>query len=90
MRHIILILVATFLCACAGENSNKKVQKQVSQVNNSKTFASKIEEYCEPCGGVKAAFIHKHGAIAKCIEDGGGFEMQWNEPPKELVIGKCK
>jgi hypothetical protein len=52
-------------------------------------YEAATQRYCEPCGGVRTAFINYHGQIVTC-KDGHQLEQTWKSVPKVLLIKSCK
>ena len=56
---------------------------------DTQAYTEKTEKFCEPCGGLTAAFINEYGKHIIC-KDGTKLDSKWPSIPKVLVIGECK
>jgi len=71
-----IMLLSLLLIGCSRAVDAQKYKKVAS-------------EYCEPCGGLRGAFINDHGQSIMCV-NGHQLKAEWNELPKVLAIGVCK
>ena len=52
-------------------------------------YKNVVTKFCEPCGGVRSAFINEFGQEISCI-DGTSVSQHFTTPPTNMVLGLCK